>query len=330
MTTKGSLANGAENRFGIERLDEAGIDHADVETLVAKQLGRRNAVGQEGAAADDRAIVAHGNDFALAELQRRSLAGYGFGRCFGIANRTRTFVLERELEHLRQVGFVARSHHRDVRQHSQITEVERAVMRRSVRPCQAAAIEHEGDGQILQRDFLEDLIVRALQKRAVNVDDRSQADFGLAGGKGDGVAFADADVEEAIGKRIADLLELVALAHGGRDHGDARIDLYLMVNRIGRDVREGPRGAAGHANDLVVMAFELRRRVEQYRVFGGRLEAVALFGDHVEQNRSLDLLDHPQILPHAGQCRGRRSGRSSGSRGPRKTCRRAGPLWQLL
>jgi len=170
----------------------------------------------------------------------------------------------------------------------------------SVRPvCQAAAIEHEGDGQILQRDFLEDLIVRALQKRTVNVDDGSEANFGLASGEGDGVAFADADVEEAIGKRIADPLELVALAHGGRDHGDARIDLQLMVNRIGRDVREGPRRTAGHGerpDRHGVQTAAARGTVLDLQA--ARLEAVALFGNHVEQNRSLDLFDHPQVLPH--------------------------------
>ena len=47
------------------------------------------------------------------------------------------------------------------------------------------------------------------------------AGLGQAGGEGDGVRFADADVEEAVGEVGADLFELVALAHGRGDDRDA-------------------------------------------------------------------------------------------------------------
>ena len=77
-------------------------------------------------------------------------------------------------------------------------------MRRPVGPGEAGPIEHERDRQVLQRDFLENLIVRPLQERAVDVDDRPQPDLGLPGGEGDGVPLANARVEEAVGKRVAD------------------------------------------------------------------------------------------------------------------------------
>ena len=38
-------------------------------------------------------------------------------------------------------------------------------------PGQPATIEHERNGQVLQCDFLKNLIVRPLQERAVNIDD---------------------------------------------------------------------------------------------------------------------------------------------------------------
>ena len=41
---------------------------------------------------------------------------------------------------------------------------------------------------------------------------------------------------------------------------------------------------------------ELRRRVEQHRIFRRRLEAVALFRDHVQQHRPFDVAHHPQVL----------------------------------
>ena len=101
-------------------------------------------------------------------------------------------------------------------------------MRRAVGTGQAGAIEQERDRQILQGHFLEDLVVAALQEGAVDVDDRPQAGLGLAGGKGHGVRFANAGVEEAIGKRVANRFQLVPLAHGGGHHGDLRIRVHLL------------------------------------------------------------------------------------------------------
>ena len=66
-----------------------------------------------------------------------------------------------------------------------------------VRPARSSV---NVDRQVLQRHFLEDLIERALQERRVDVDDRPHARLGQAGGEGDGVRLADADVEEAIGE----------------------------------------------------------------------------------------------------------------------------------
>ena len=45
----------------------------------------------------------------------------------------------------------------------------------------------------------------------------------MPGGEGHGVRFADADVEEAVGEVVADLLQLVPLAHGGGHDGDLRV-----------------------------------------------------------------------------------------------------------
>ena len=68
-------------------------------------LAAVEAVGQKRAAADDRAVIAGKQDFALAEFERRALAGESFSAAaFGIANRTGAVVFEGELEHLRQVG----------------------------------------------------------------------------------------------------------------------------------------------------------------------------------------------------------------------------------
>ena len=56
-----------------------------------------------------------------------------------------------------------------------------------------------------------------------------QPGLGLPRGEGDRVALADADVEEAVGEVLADLLQLVPLAHGRGHHRDLRVVLHRLV-----------------------------------------------------------------------------------------------------
>src|SRR6185437_2602147 len=49
---EGARLDGTQNRFRIERLDEAGVDHADVEPLFAQGGGGLDATAQQRAAGD--------------------------------------------------------------------------------------------------------------------------------------------------------------------------------------------------------------------------------------------------------------------------------------
>ena len=109
-------------------------------------------------------------------------------------------------------------------------------MRGTIGPGQSGAIHQECDRQILQCHFLEQLIVAALQEGAVDIDNRPQAGFRLPGGKCHGVRFANADVEKPVGKGVANRFQFVSLAHGGGEHGDARVVLHLLLNRLAGDI----------------------------------------------------------------------------------------------
>ena len=64
---------------------------------------------------------------------------------------------------------------------------------------ESRSIDGEHNRQVLQAHFLENLVIRALKERAVNVNDRFRARLGHSGGEGDRMAFANADIEELIG-----------------------------------------------------------------------------------------------------------------------------------
>src|SRR5690242_16095960 len=101
-----------------------------------------------------------------------------------------------------------------------------------VRSGKSGTIQKERYRQILQSHFLEDLIVAGLQEVAVEIDDGTQAGLALAGGKLHGVRFANASIKEPIREAVANLLQVVALAHGRGHDGDPRILLHLLIDRL--------------------------------------------------------------------------------------------------
>ncbi len=77
--------------------------------------------------------------------------------------------------HVNQFGFVGRGHDDEVGQAAQIGEIEGAGMRRAVGADEAGAIDGETDGQILDGDVVDDLIVAALQECRINRGERTVA-----------------------------------------------------------------------------------------------------------------------------------------------------------
>jgi hypothetical protein len=88
----------------------------------------------------------------------------------------------------------------------------------------------------------------------------------------------------------------VALAHCRGEDRCFGVFSQLIFNRFGGHVgvRTGRAFLEGHLPFVAIL--ELWRRVEQHRVFRGRLEAVALFGHDVQQHRAIDAADHLQIF----------------------------------
>jgi hypothetical protein len=160
-------------------------------------------------------------------------------------------------------------------------------------------VEHERDGQAVQRDVHERLVEGAVQEGRVQADDRVHAAHGEARGAGDGVLLGDADVVGAVGVRLAEGEQPHRLQHGGGDGDD--------VGTVGADgdhlLAEDARPAAcaggdrlaghrvGHGGDAV-QAVGL--------VVDGRLVAVALDGDGVDDDRSAEGLGPAQRGLHGG------------------------------
>ena len=112
-------------------------------------------------------------------------------------------------------------------------------MGRTIGAGQAGSVHHQDDGQVLQRDFLENLIVGSLHEGAVDRDDRTQTDLGLPGRKCHCVRFANTDIEEAGWELVTHRFEFVTLAHRSRHDRHAWVVSHLACDCVSRVIGEG-------------------------------------------------------------------------------------------
>ncbi len=167
-------------------------------------------------------------------------------------------------------------------------------------PTRPAPVERERHRELLQRDVMDDLIERALEKRRVDGDDRTEPLAGEPRGEGDRVRLRDAHVVGALREAPLAAGEAGPLEHGGGDRHDAGVTLHLRAERVGEHlgVRRRPGGSRRDPPGLRVEEGEgvtARRRVR----FRGR-EALPLRGERVEQHRNAEEREPAQRVDEAG------------------------------
>ena len=145
----------------------------------ASRSAAPSALLHAGAVADDRDLLALAQELARADLERPRRARAAARRPprrAGSAAPTgpsswRSAVWSMWTSIASSRGAISV----DVRQAAQVGDVERAVVRRAVVADEAGAVHREHDGQLLQADVVDDLVVRALQERRVDRGHRARA-----------------------------------------------------------------------------------------------------------------------------------------------------------
>ena len=121
-----------------------------------------------------------------------------------IANRDRSAVVQRHgVDHVDELDLVGRRHHHEVRQSTEIGEVEAARVRCSVH--HAGPVHAEAHRQILDRNVVDDLIVRTLQEGRIDGAERPVALSRETGGECHRMLLGDPDVEHRSGNFSANL-----------------------------------------------------------------------------------------------------------------------------
>ena len=250
---------------------------------------------EEGSEREEHPVRTPLPDFGLAQFDGLLGPFDMFDVGLWVTDRDRARMRQREVEHRRDIEFISRSHHRHVREDAHVRVVEDTVMRRSIGTGEATAIETERDGQVLQRDLLEDVIEAALKECAVDVHDRAEAALRHPSRKRDRVCLANAGVEEPRRELLAHATELVPLAHRGGQDADLLVGVHRVVDRVAHDVRVRHRRRFLHRDHFLPRAAHNRRRsVVQHRVFAGRIEPLSLLREDVQQDGAAHFLDHFQ------------------------------------
>ena len=167
-------------------------------------------------------------------------------------------------------------------------------MGRSVVAHQSAAIQNESNGEILERDVMDQLIERALQKRRVDRDHRFDPLGCQPPGKRNRVLLGDPHVEQPVGVRLFEDVETGIVGHGGGNCHHIGVLLPQRGDRLAVDARVRRGGALGWyvAGYLV----ESRHAVRAQRILLRKVVPLPFLGEGVEQDRPAEVLDMVECL----------------------------------
>ena len=297
------IANQRVEDGAVHRLEETAVHDGHVHPVRGEQLGGAQGRLAHHADGEDGAVLAlpqhlpgavrHGRDLG----GRRRLAGRLVP---GIAQRERPVgVPERAAQQPDQLGPVLRRRHRHVRHREQIGDVEQPHVRLPVLADQSRPVHAEDDGQLLNRDVVDDAVVRALQKRRIDRHDGPDALRGKPARERGRMGFGNADVEEAARPFLLEDVRARPRRHRRRDRHE--------VGMLGRELCDGLAEHLGPLRRPRIDGFELagdgivgRPRVVLLEIGLGEREPLPLLGDHVDDARPLERRHQLQRVHHPG------------------------------
>ena len=170
---------------------------------------------------------------------------------------------------------------------------------------EAAAVHAEDHGKVLQANVVHDGIEGALQESGVDGAEGTEAHGGQAGGKDDAVLLGDAHIEIPARMMGTEEIERRSIGHGG---GDGHY-LGILVGQLDQGFRK----------NFGIGTLAGRRCLAGIRVVGPEamkflllvergLEAAALLGNGVQQDRPLLGLEELKSFDEQSRCYGHRAG----------------------
>ena len=82
---------------------------------------------------------------------------------------------------------------------------------------QSGAVETQNNRKILNRYVVDDIIMRPLHKRRIDIAERLQSVFSHPSGEGNRMSFGNTDIESAFRHFLHQYIHRTAAGHGGSD-----------------------------------------------------------------------------------------------------------------
>ena len=127
-----------------------------------------------------------------------------------------------------QLGLIGGGHVHHAGNGAEIGVVIIAGMGRSIGADIAGPVDGEAHRQALNGDVVDHLVISALQEGRIDGTEGLHALAGHARRKGHGMLLGNADIVDAAGKDLCELVEAGARGHGGGYGHHARISLGLL------------------------------------------------------------------------------------------------------
>ncbi len=235
----------------VQRLHPARVDDRDADAVISQPVGRLSAHGGHRARAQQQDVAPGGIGRNPEHVHRAEL-----GHCRHIRGRLPSGEAQRGRPVADRNGFpqqfsdpgaIAGHGNPQSRHELQDGAVPHAVVASAVRAGYARPVQHERDGQLVQRDVHQYLVEGAVQEGGVDGGDRVHAAHRQAGRAGHGVLLGDAHVKDTIRERAGELGQARRVQHCRRDGdhvGPFRADRGQLIAehlspRAGRSARRG-------------------------------------------------------------------------------------------
>ena len=292
VTTLPIFAGPFENEFFVQGFDKAGVQDRGLDGLLGQTFGCLERGLDRAANGNEQDVLALAEDFTLADGKSSKGAFHEGAHPVParIAQGNRARVVQGRLQHVLKLVFIFGRHEHHVGDMAEEGKVENPMVRGTVVTHNAPAVHGENDGEILQADILDDLVVSTLEERRIDGHNGLEPFAGQSGGKRHRVLLGYADVEKPLRKPFGELLQPGALNHGRRNGHDLLIGFgqagYGFPEHLG--VGEGGLGPRGRGDDLAAGDVEGADPVKARGVRFSRKVPPAFLGHHVDQDRAVD------------------------------------------
>ena len=276
------------------RVDERGLDAVLGSQAVCHTLAQLKEIAErEHCYVATLAHYVVANDAVVGVLGRRQIGAAHQANARYTDRRGMLAVVERPAQHGQVFLHAGRRQVAHVGKTAQHGDIKERKVRLGCGAKDRCAKHQDGCGGVVEAQVVPQLVVGALQKRAVHTKDWLGARACKRGGKRDGVLLGNAHVDKLLACRSAKLgCKAHDVGRGGRDAHDLWIALDGGAERLARNVGIGARRRLARMARAELAAGRHVKRTHVVPALGvvlGRLKALALGGRDMEHDGVVDV-----------------------------------------